>query len=187
VVPRRTGNVTLCEGPKRVEMEYGRLGGLKVSGVLGVVACAGEDAPPRQSDVRSTGDNWHRRLTLILNIGARGFEPPTLCSQSRCSTRLSYAPTGPGMVAASRRGATQYIGLRRKFVCPQRLIGGRPSAKTASSDPSASGRPPGGVAMGCKVLGTTSAVHFGHRLPPSVPLRSPAARQPARLGQTSEV
>ncbi len=26
-------------------------------------------------------------------VGARGFEPPTLCSQSRCATRLRYAPT----------------------------------------------------------------------------------------------
>jgi hypothetical protein len=26
-------------------------------------------------------------------VGARGFEPPTLCSQSRCATRLRYTPT----------------------------------------------------------------------------------------------
>ncbi len=26
-------------------------------------------------------------------VGARGFEPPTPCSRSRCSTRLSHAPT----------------------------------------------------------------------------------------------
>src|SRR5215472_443533 len=31
--------------------------------------------------------------TLILMVGAEGFEPPTLCSQSRCATRLRYAPT----------------------------------------------------------------------------------------------
>ena len=31
---------------------------------------------------------------LILMVGAEGFEPPTLCSQSRCATRLRYAPTG---------------------------------------------------------------------------------------------
>ena len=29
---------------------------------------------------------------LIL-VGAEGFEPTTLCSQSRCATRLRYAPT----------------------------------------------------------------------------------------------
>jgi hypothetical protein len=26
-------------------------------------------------------------------VGATGFEPATSCSQSKCSTRLSYAPT----------------------------------------------------------------------------------------------
>src|SRR5438309_383205 len=26
-------------------------------------------------------------------VGATGFEPPTRCSQSRCATRLRYAPT----------------------------------------------------------------------------------------------
>jgi hypothetical protein len=30
---------------------------------------------------------------LCLLVGAEGFEPPTLCSQSRCATRLRYAPT----------------------------------------------------------------------------------------------
>jgi hypothetical protein len=27
-----------------------------------------------------------------LMVGAEGFEPPALCSQSRCATRLRYAP-----------------------------------------------------------------------------------------------
>ena len=30
-------------------------------------------------------------MTVVL-VGAEGFEPPTLCSQSRCATRLRYAP-----------------------------------------------------------------------------------------------
>ncbi len=34
------------------------------------------------------------KFTLILLVGATGFEPATLCSQSRCATRLRYAPTG---------------------------------------------------------------------------------------------
>ena len=42
----------------------------------------------------------YRRLQYILKnntnrqimVGAEGFEPPTLCSQSRCATRLRYAP-----------------------------------------------------------------------------------------------
>ncbi len=29
----------------------------------------------------------------LLMVGAEGFEPPTPCSQSRCATRLRYAPT----------------------------------------------------------------------------------------------
>ncbi len=28
-------------------------------------------------------------------VGAKGFEPSTLWSQTRCATRLRYAPTGP--------------------------------------------------------------------------------------------
>ena len=36
-----------------------------------------------------------RRAKMLGNlVGAEGFEPPTLCSQSRCATRLRYAPTG---------------------------------------------------------------------------------------------
>ena len=32
----------------------------------------------------------------FLMVGARGFEPPAPCSQSKYSTRLSYAPTSLG-------------------------------------------------------------------------------------------
>ncbi len=34
-----------------------------------------------------------------LLVGAEGFEPPTLCSQSRCATRLRYAPTFSDCIA----------------------------------------------------------------------------------------
>src|SRR5215469_4520563 len=30
--------------------------------------------------------------SIACAVGARGFEPPTPCSQSRCATRLRYAP-----------------------------------------------------------------------------------------------
>ena len=33
------------------------------------------------------------RKVLKMLVGAEGFEPPALCSQSRCATRLRYAPT----------------------------------------------------------------------------------------------
>ena len=36
--------------------------------------------------------NWWWNFEEEL-VGAEGFEPPTLCSQSRCATRLRYAPT----------------------------------------------------------------------------------------------
>ncbi len=34
----------------------------------------------------------HFYKSLILLVGAAGFEPATLCSQSRCATGLRYAP-----------------------------------------------------------------------------------------------
>ena len=33
------------------------------------------------------------RFNELIMVGAEGFEPPALCSQSRCATRLRYAPT----------------------------------------------------------------------------------------------
>ncbi len=38
---------------------------------------------------------WDARVCkpLIVLVGAAGFEPAAPCSQSRCSTRLSYAPS----------------------------------------------------------------------------------------------
>ena len=41
---------------------------------------------------------------FFMLVGARGFEPPTPCSRSRCATRLRYAPT----VAGSYRVATLF-------------------------------------------------------------------------------
>ena len=37
-----------------------------------------------------------RNFTIGKLVGARGFEPPTPCSRSRCATRLRYAPTVGG-------------------------------------------------------------------------------------------
>jgi hypothetical protein len=36
------------------------------------------------------GDSF---IAEVKMVGARGFEPPTPCSRSRCATRLRYAPT----------------------------------------------------------------------------------------------
>ena len=39
------------------------------------------------------GRAWSRTpISSADVVGARGFEPPTLCSQSRCATRLRYTP-----------------------------------------------------------------------------------------------
>ncbi len=38
-------------------------------------------------------------------VGAEGFEPPTLCSQSRCATKLRYAPTLTYNIMIARCGA----------------------------------------------------------------------------------
>ncbi len=43
---------------------------------------------PRSKPVRVP----YCRKVLMLMVGAEGFEPPALCSQSRCATRLRYAP-----------------------------------------------------------------------------------------------
>ena len=40
-------------------------------------------------------------------VGETGFEPATLCSQSRCATRLRHSPTG-GAYQAIGVGATVY-------------------------------------------------------------------------------
>ena len=36
-------------------------------------------------------------------VGARGFEPPTPCSRSRCATRLRYAPHHRAFIGECRR------------------------------------------------------------------------------------
>ena len=69
-------------------------------------ACCGNDAPydptcghlvppclRGQTDRRSFGAPGDDR-TAPNSVGARGFEPPTSCSQSRRATRLRHAPSG---------------------------------------------------------------------------------------------
>ena len=52
-------------------------------------------------------------------VGVTGFELATLCSQSRCSTRLSYTPTEPHSLAGSHPDATESDGIRDKFLIDQ--------------------------------------------------------------------
>ena len=43
--------------------------------------------------MRGRNRPYRSNYQWIGMVGAEGFEPPTLCSQSRCATRLRYAPT----------------------------------------------------------------------------------------------
>src|ERR687885_764162 len=43
-------------------------------------------------------------------VGARGFEPPTPCSQSRCATRLRHAPARPQVSIAKGHRALNHGG-----------------------------------------------------------------------------
>jgi hypothetical protein len=42
--------------------------------------------------MRGRNRPYHLKYLWFTMVGAEGFEPPTLCSQSRCATRLRYAP-----------------------------------------------------------------------------------------------
>ena len=47
---------------------------------------------------------WEKVNYINVLVGETGFEPATLCSQSRCATRLRYSPTCP---AGMRRGISK--------------------------------------------------------------------------------
>ncbi len=47
---------------------------------------------PKNKTANKTGYRLLICNPLILLVGAVGFELTTLCSQSRCATRLRYAP-----------------------------------------------------------------------------------------------
>src|SRR5207248_2881286 len=52
-----------------------------------------EPDPISWSERRNLGQLRKRReIPLPTAVGARGFEPPTFCSQSRRATRLRHAP-----------------------------------------------------------------------------------------------
>src|SRR5688572_26615781 len=70
---------------------------------LGTTRCrSGAFRPNRPADVS---------LSEEL-VGETGFEPATLCSQSRCATRLRYSPTDPVRTLRKLRWARQDSNLR---------------------------------------------------------------------------
>src|SRR6266851_9856306 len=56
-------------------------------------------------------------------VGARGFEPPTSCSQSRCATRLRHAPEPQARDISARASGCSRSELLRATDAPSRLSG----------------------------------------------------------------
>src|SRR3990172_9914485 len=73
------------------------------------------------------GVHWGRYQVEEL-VGARGFEPPTPWSRTRCSTRLSHAPT-----LRTRVNALVYLGMERRGKDRYRLPLNRRSHDWSSS------------------------------------------------------
>ena len=77
------------------------------------------------------GEKNDGTLAHLLNrrrkmVGVKGFEPLTLCSQSRCATRLRHTPIGgaySGNVAERKRGK---IGNRQWVVGSRACTGTQP-------------------------------------------------------------
>ncbi len=46
----------------------------------------------QKKQMRDPRRAYRLQYLWLVVVGAEGFEPPTLCSQSRCATRLRYAP-----------------------------------------------------------------------------------------------
>ena len=69
-----------------------------------------EPATPSSGGWCSIRPELHaQRMVAGSMVGARGFEPPTACSQSRCATGLRYAPPPSALspcdsVAKERKG-----------------------------------------------------------------------------------
>jgi hypothetical protein len=86
--------------------QVGRIGGiipiLKIQ--AGKQAHAGGDrykiidALWREKQMRGRDRPGRLNYLWLLMVGAARFELATLCSQSRCATRLRYAPTGLGLL-----------------------------------------------------------------------------------------
>ena len=92
---------------------------------------------PQMPQVSPMSPEW----TLGRVVGAEGFEPPTLCSQSRCATRLRHAPHRTGaaragrriVAASSPRGCAQRLQARRQVVAPPGLSSSSTPAAASSS------------------------------------------------------
>ena len=73
-------------------------------------------SPPRRRNGGHSGKTSVAIHTGKL-VGARGFEPPTPCSRSRCATRLRYAPTVTGQVARGGQDCKPRQGRGGHILC----------------------------------------------------------------------
>ena len=93
----------------------------------------GRRSPRRDREARGQlagndgGSPWQPFAVPVVSgssVGARGFEPPTPWSRTRCATRLRYAPsTSPRLPSMQRR--RRYIGLAGQRVNAIRLRSAR--------------------------------------------------------------
>ena len=77
---------------------------------------SGMNGPCGPTACNSAGGSARKNGRQRGMVGARGFEPPTPCSRSKCATRLRYAPTGAASIERrSQRGAAG----RGERACPR--------------------------------------------------------------------
>ena len=81
-------------------------------------ACVPQAGFARHAGQTKKGFAGKTRKPLTFLVGMRGFEPPTPCSRSMCSTRLSHIPTAypPPAPAACR------LALPGWSICTQRIL-----------------------------------------------------------------
>ena len=91
---RRAASALLLNRPMRIP-SFGARRGIGIASGSPVARPSGEDWKRRPWRGVERGTSW-------VLVGARGFEPPASCSQSRRATRLRYAPD---VLAYLKRGS----------------------------------------------------------------------------------
>ncbi len=97
------------EGRCSIQLSYGRIIPKEPAPAQLLSRCA----PRGQPGPQLTG-----RFSETILVGVEGFEPPTLCSQSRCATRLRYTPNRQGRASYACAGNSSI----RDFINPATLI-----------------------------------------------------------------
>lgn len=95
ILRSRVRRIVIQENAAIVEI-YGRKPELLFDGKLGVELNGGENKKGLISQSSSNSLTGFRRscvLTVYKLVGPSGFEPPTSCTPSKRSTKLSHGPT----------------------------------------------------------------------------------------------